>query len=191
MPHKIWLDAGHGGKDSGAIGEQNRYEKDDNLKYALELEGQLKAQGIEVVMTRREDSSLSLAERTQLERDNNCSLAIACHRNSFNDTTANGFEIWLHSNAPQSYIAWATEIALGIEKLGMKNRGVFKGFRDNPQANYYANSGTNAPSMLIEMGFITNSSDNKIFDTRLDKLCKVIAIASCRFLKLEYGEHIK
>lgn len=106
---KVWLDPGHGGNDSGAV-NGTRYEKNDALNLAVEVKRQFLEQGLEVVITRESDVYLSLAERTAIENKNNCSLAISLHRNAATDISANGVEIWLHSKAPDSYVAWANNM---------------------------------------------------------------------------------
>lgn len=192
---KIWIDPGHGGKDPGAIGCARR-ECDDNLTYAMELGHQMREQGMEAVMTRTDDCFVELDTRTALERRAGCSLAIACHRNSFTQM-ATGFEIWLHSNAPQLYVDWANEICDGVKSLGMILHGGQKingkyypgvnlGFPGYPKDNYYANSGTNSPSMLIEFGYMQNSSDNTFFDLHYNEVNTIIVKASCRFLGVNY-----
>lgn len=197
---KIWIDPGHGGKDPGAIG-CGRRECDDNMIYALELDRQFRAQDFETVLTRETDKSVSLNDRTAIERRGNCSVAIACHRNSFTQM-ATGFEIWLHSAAPQRYVDWANEICEGVKVLGMPLHGGQKingkyyagvnlGFPGYPKDNYYANSGTNSPSMLIEFGYMQNSSDNMFFDLHYDEVNTIIVKASCRFLGVNYKNEVE
>lgn len=193
---KIWVDAGHGGGDPGALGPDGRSEKGDTLRLALLLDGAFRRQGCETVLTRTEDETMSLSERTKLERDGICDLAIACHRNA-GPATARGLEIWLHTNAPESYRTWAKEMAGEIEDLGLPLRnsvipqrvapGVFRGFQSGPNENYYANSATNSPSMLIELGFITSEGDNAFFDAQLERVAEGMVRASCRFLGIAYS----
>ena len=56
-----------------------------------------------------------------------------------------------------------------------QNRGVKKGFRDNAFGDYYINSDTDMPSLLLEVGFITNTGDNQVFDEKLDETAEAIA----------------
>ena len=58
----IIIDAGHGGEDGGAVGEDGTVEKDLNLDVALKLQALLEQQGCTVFMTRSEDISLSTEE---------------------------------------------------------------------------------------------------------------------------------
>lgn len=188
---KIWIDAGHGGIDPGAVWG-TRLEKHDNLSYALLLSQKFRALGFEILLTRSDDRTLTLVERTNLENAGQCALAIACHRNAAAVPSARGLELWLHSRAPASYVDWAKDMAAGIAQAGLPLRrsqipqkaadGVFRGFRSSPSANYYANSGTRAPSVLIELGFLTSEEDNTLFDAGEEALCDAIVAASCRFL---------
>ena len=93
--YTVCIDAGHGGKDSGATCfETQRVEKDDNLTFALLLRRELRQIGIGVVMTRTDDTTLSLEERVAIAESTNCDLYICVHRNSGNGVTG-GVEIWI------------------------------------------------------------------------------------------------
>ncbi|MFV0497508.1 MAG: N-acetylmuramoyl-L-alanine amidase [Candidatus Fimivivens sp.] len=196
MP-KIWIDPGHGGSDPGAVNENKRMEKDDNLRYALLLGLMLEQRGIEIVMTRTTDKHLDAVKsvdyinRTKLEHG--CDLAVCCHRNSGGiGSTANGVEIWLHHAATANTITWAKDVIAGVKACGMAVRpgqvapGVYRGYRTNPNADYYCNSGTKSPSMLIELGFITSAADNTLFDSQMGGFCKAIADAACRKLGVAF-----
>lgn len=191
MSKKIWIDAGHGGSASGATG-CGRLEKDDTLLFALELDRQFREQGLTTVLTRTTDKYMALDSRTAIERKAVCDLAVSCHRNGAADKAANGFEVWLHSKAPQSYVQWARDIAEGMCTTGMEIRagqagaGVYKGFRGDPAADYYANSGTNCPSCLLELGFMGSARDNAIFDAAYKEMCAAVVKAGCKFLGVAY-----
>ncbi len=193
MP-KIWIDPGHGGSDPGAVGPGNRLEKDDNLRYAKKLRDILTARGIECVMTREGDTRPSYGERCAMEKG--CDLAICCHRNGAAAQAARGVEIWLHHSvaAGGSIVKWAQDTAEGLRAVGFPLRsgmiaqGVYRGFRTDPAADYYCNSGTSSPSMLIELGFVTNAEDNALFDQKIGDLAKAIADAACRKLGVEWKE---
>lgn len=186
---RVWIDPGHGGTDPGAVSGLRR-ECDDTLTYALELERQFAAQGCEVVMTRHNDVSVTLDDRTKLERSSKCNLAISCHRNAGTEG-ANGAEIWLHSNAPDNYKTWAEDVLGGLAEVGFKPRGVKLGYVGNPAENYAVNRDTNAPSMMIEAGFVTDECDNAIFDKSVSQICTAIVKASLKFLGVEYVPPIK
>ncbi len=182
---KIWIDAGHGGTDPGAVHASGRTEKADNLAYALELDKQFRARGFETILTRTTDVSVSLADRIALENKENCALALSCHRNGSTSSSANGFEIWMHSKAPDSYVQWGEATCERMKALGFRNRGVHRGYVTDPTLNYAVNRDTKAPSMMVELGFVTSDIDNSIFDMRLSKLCEVIVEECCIFLGVD------
>lgn len=93
----IVLDPGHGGAESGAVGPSGVAEKDLTLALARELEDRLERQGIRVVLTRNEDSTLSLDSRTAIANQNKADLFISIHLNSSLGTGAHGTETYFLS----------------------------------------------------------------------------------------------
>jgi N-acetylmuramoyl-L-alanine amidase len=95
----IVIDAGHGGKDPGAIGMGNLKEKDVNLAIALELgkliESEMK--DVKVVYTRKNDTFIDLYKRGKIANENNGNLFISIHCNSTKEkpTKSNGTEVYL------------------------------------------------------------------------------------------------
>ncbi|MBU0473048.1 MAG: N-acetylmuramoyl-L-alanine amidase [Bacteroidetes bacterium] len=93
------IDAGHGGKDPGAIGITGVKEKDVNLKIALELEKIIKEKmdGIKVVLTRDDDSFVELFKRGKIANENEGKLFISIHANSVGkkNKNARGFDVYL------------------------------------------------------------------------------------------------
>ncbi len=95
----VVIDAGHGGKDPGAIGYYGVKEKDVNLAVALKL-GKLiekKLKGVKVVYTRKTDKFIGLKQRGKIANKNNGDLFISIHCNSTlkRPTKASGFEVYL------------------------------------------------------------------------------------------------
>ena len=171
----ICLDAGHGADDVGAT-DGDRYEKDDDLKLTLKIKEKLEAMGINVYLTRSDDSDVTLAERCKNANKKHCTLFVSVHRNSADDKNANGIEAWVSRKPKGDEYTLAEDLVANICKLtGQQNRGVKKGFRDNSYGDYYINSDTDMPSLLLEVGFITNDSDNKAFDEKLDETAETIA----------------
>ena len=102
----IVIDAGHGGKDPGAVGYRGTKEKDIALDVAKRLEKKLtKNMDIKVVMTRDEDVFLRLSERTKIANENNGSLFISIHTNAAEDRRASGFETFLIGLNKNEYAA--------------------------------------------------------------------------------------
>ncbi len=78
----IALDPGHGGHDPGAVGPVGLTEKTLTLDLALRLERRLKAQGFNVILTRRKDISVSLQRRIELAKENQADLFVSIHVNA-------------------------------------------------------------------------------------------------------------
>jgi N-acetylmuramoyl-L-alanine amidase len=90
----VVIDAGHGGKDPGAIGiYAHTYEKNITLSYAKELAKQLKNK-YKVFLTRDGDDFLSLRKRVEFARDKKADIFISLHANSAIDKNVSGFSIY-------------------------------------------------------------------------------------------------
>lgn len=81
----IAVDAGHGGKELGAIGCCGDKEKDINLAIAKNLQQELERRGAKVVMTRKDDVTLALQDRVKIAKDNDAMLSISIHSNALPD----------------------------------------------------------------------------------------------------------
>lgn len=82
---KIVVDAGHGGKEFGAIGGCGDKEKDINLAIAKELQKELDKRGAKVLMTRESDIDLSLVDRVKFAKEENADLLLSIHANALPD----------------------------------------------------------------------------------------------------------
>lgn len=91
---KIVVDAGHGGRDPGAIGKNGLREKDVNLDIAKRVCNLLRAAGAQVVMTRSDDTFIPLSERAQIANQSGADLFISIHSNANRLKSMNGFEIY-------------------------------------------------------------------------------------------------
>lgn len=82
---KIAVDAGHGGKEFGAIGGFGDKEKDINLEIAKNLKQELEARGAKVIMTREDDSTVSLQQRIKTAKEKEAVILISIHANALPD----------------------------------------------------------------------------------------------------------
>ncbi|WP_018922042.1 N-acetylmuramoyl-L-alanine amidase [Salsuginibacillus kocurii] len=148
----ILVDAGHGGRDSGATG-YGMTEKEFVLDVSLHVEEMLEDMGYDVVMTREGDYFVELAERVSIAEQANADSFVSVHANSFNGT-AHGSETFWHPNhnAEESrQLAQSIQNHL-IEKLQTHNRGIKEG-------NFHVIRETTMPSALVEVAFIDNAAD--------------------------------
>jgi len=93
----VVVDAGHGGEDDGARGPRGTREKDLVLAVARELARELRARGIEVVMTRNQDAFVPLERRTHIANDARGDLFISIHANAAGDRRIHGTETFFLS----------------------------------------------------------------------------------------------
>lgn len=163
----IMLDYGHGGKDPGAV-YKGRKEADDVLRLGQAVAKKLRLVGINIKETRTTDTFLSLEERSKYERKIRPHYFISFHRNAFKPEHASGVETFVYLNNNEQSGNVAAEIQNRLVGIGFKNRGVKK-------ANFHVLRETYAPAVLLEVGFIDNSGDNKIFDSRFDDIVEAIA----------------
>lgn len=98
----IVIDPGHGGKDSGAVGPNNEYEKDVVLNISQNLADILKKFGYTVYLTRNDDTFIELKDRTKIANKKNADLFISIHANAVPKLKANeakGIETYFLSPA--------------------------------------------------------------------------------------------
>ena len=148
----ICIDAGHGGKDPGAVGN-GVVEKDVALKTAKAVGEILKKQGFEVVYTRTYDVFVNLNERCRIANAKNADLFISVHVNSATNTDAKGTETLCYSKNEFAYIVQKGLIsALKTNDRGLKER------KDLAVLN-----GTKMTAVLLELGFLSNADEAKMF----------------------------
>jgi len=90
----VVIDAGHGGKDPGAIGQGGLREKDVNLKLARMLKKRLEARSFRVVMTRSDDHFVDLEERTAIAESSKGDVFVSIHANAARRQSTRGIEIY-------------------------------------------------------------------------------------------------
>ncbi len=116
---RIVVDAGHGGKDPGTIGKRGLREKDVNLDIAKRLSKLLRADGVDVVMTRSSDNFISLERRVDIANNSKADLFISIHSNANRVRSLNGLEVYYISpNVSDSKRALycAQNAALNLDK---------------------------------------------------------------------------
>ena len=199
----VVIDAGHGGKDPGAVGKKVK-EKDITLKVALKTGEYIKQHcpDVEVIYTRKSDVAVSLMKRAQIANSHNADMFISIHCNATTSSQAYGVETFVmgeHKNSsnlevaklenaailhednanedyddfnidsPEAYIMLnlfqseyknaSLDIAERIQnqlvkRVGRKDRGV-------QQAGFLVLYKTAMPSVLVEIGFLSNPAEEK------------------------------
>ncbi len=175
----VCIDAGHGGNDTGCVGVDGSYEKNDTLMLAKLIVKELESRGVKVVTTRTVDEWVDLADRPKFANEQNADIFVSVHRNSLdNDTVTKGFEAWIHSDDSDNAEDLANMIMANLDLVGIsRNRGVKKGTQGSSDENYKVNSGSAMPSVLLEMGFMSSPKDNQLYRDNAKEYAKAIADA--------------
>lgn len=150
----IAVDAGHGGSEFGAIGGFGDKEKDINLAIAKNLQQELKKRGAKVIMTREDDSIVSLQDRVKTAKDKDATLLISIHANALPDGADpiknKGTSIYYYHNQAKSL---AENILSSMTtQLGTQNDKVRQGSLALVRP-------TSSVSVLIEVAYIINPDD--------------------------------
>ncbi|MGH6924159.1 MAG: N-acetylmuramoyl-L-alanine amidase family protein, partial [Propylenella sp.] len=104
----VVIDPGHGGIDSGAVGEGGLLEKDVTLRFAQELARQLEAGGaLHAVLTRNDDTFLALPERVKVARDHGAKLFISVHADTVRQDYVRGATVYTLSEDASDALAAA------------------------------------------------------------------------------------
>lgn len=203
----IVIDAGHGGKDPGAI-RGDYEEKDITLATALKL-GKYLEKDFNVAYTRTKDVFISLGKRTKVANSKKADLFVSIHTNASKSKDAKGVEVFYYSKTSSDYAKSVAEFENSFdEKFGIKeteaefivsditynqnkersqilskntakNLAASTNFinRGTHGANFAVLKGSEAPAILVELGFISNSQEAKLLskDSYQDKMAQEMA----------------
>ena len=168
MPYSIMMDAGHGGRDPGAV-YNGRQEKDDVLRLTLAVGEILQNNGIDVEYTRTTDVYETPYQKAMEANEAGVDLFISIHRNSFpTENTAFGVESLVYDLSGLKYEI-AQSIDQQLEAVGFRDLGV------KARPNLVVLRRTQMPAVLVEVGFINSDVDNELFDANFDDIALAIA----------------
>ena len=182
----VVLDAGHGGSDSGAT-SNGRKEKNYTLDTTLATSAALRKKGINVVLTRSDDTYLSLGTRTTISNEVKPELFTSIHYNSYNGS-ANGTEVYYNvkdKNGGLTKTAASNVLKRIVNTFGFTNRGIKAKANSSGTDYYYVLRHNNYPSMLIECAFIDNAKDMQKLNSKdkIDSLGNQIAAGIAETIK--------
>jgi N-acetylmuramoyl-L-alanine amidase len=154
----IILDAGHGGKDQGcAYGDV--LEKDINLEIVLLLRQRLEDAGFTVIMTRDDDTFVYLNRRVEAAENADADAFVSIHVDSYtDDESVQGLTVHYETGA-----AGGQEFADSIH-TAISDAGITK-VRNLMESDLYVLRNTTMPATLVEVGFLTNSTDRENLQT--------------------------
>jgi len=165
----IVIDPGHGGEDPGALGTTGVHEKDIVLEVSKKLSAILRQAGARVILTREDDRDLSepgaksqhqaklqdLTRRVELANRSHADIFISIHVNSFPDPREDGPQTFSQPGSAES-----KRLAVAIQRE--LNRYLENPGREAKQVDYFTTRMTEMPSVIVEIGFITNPREEKL-----------------------------
>jgi N-acetylmuramoyl-L-alanine amidase len=173
----VFLDAGHGGDDSGARGPGGTLEKDLALEMCKNVQSRLREAGIDVRLTRPDDRFIDLKQRCRIAKEGNSSLFLSIHFNSASNSKAEGVETYMLPRGGQPSTAGNPgNAALGnkfdganvilaqaihhytVRSIRAPDRGVKK-------SRFAVLKYAPCPAVLLECGFLSNKAEEKRIKT--------------------------
>lgn len=172
MSKKVFISAGHGGSDSGAVGNGFK-EKDLNLSIALACGNYLKSRGVEVQMSRVKDENDDLNQEARESNAFGPDLTVSIHNNAGG---GDGVEAW-YSIVGGLGKTCAENILAEVVKIGQNSRGAKTRKGSNGRDYYGFIRQTKAPAVIVECAFIDNATDIRIINTESKRVVMGEAIA--------------
>jgi N-acetylmuramoyl-L-alanine amidase len=177
-PDTVVLDPGHGGRDSGAVGQRKVYEKKAVLSIANRVKKHLEAKKIKVRMTRTDDSSLTLQQRSDYAARVGADLFVSIHADGAADPSAHGVETFAMTAAGcdssnfygqpgnkstgrgNQYDAANAILGFSIQSNLVKtSKRSDRGLR---RARFAVLKNAPCPAALVECGFLTNPEEEAL-----------------------------
>lgn len=147
----VVIDAGHGGRDPGAIGIGGLREVDVITPISLQVARQLEQNGIQVILTRTGDYFVDLAPRVQIARRANADLFVSIHANAINmrRPDVNGLETY--------HYGLGEDLARTIHNTILQSVNITD--RRVRRARFFVLRNNPMPAVLVEVGFVTGAAD--------------------------------
>lgn len=171
----VVIDAGHGGRDGGAVGKLTGVtESQLNLKYAKMLENLCREFGIGVVMTRSNmeglyDEGATNKKRSEMEKrksiinGSNADLMVSFHMNSFPLESSNGAYVFYAKGSEEGF-----RLAKGVQESLCQSFDNARGYVS--VGDYFVLNCSSIPAILIECGFLSNPKEERLLAE--DEYCK-------------------
>jgi len=153
----IVIDAGHGGKDPGAV-FSSVYEKSLNLDIAKRLKKLLTAKGYEVIMTRTTDKFVELADRAELANQKGADLFISIHNNSMPSGYSGVMTLYSTRDIDEEFSS--KDLANAIQTRMVKTLGT-KDIGARERDNLVVLNKTTMPAVIVEVGCMSDSKELK------------------------------
>lgn len=186
----ILIDAGHGGRDGGAVAADGTEEQYINLDIALKLSEALEAKGYETLLTRTDNNSIHDADaetlreqkvsdihnRLKLIEETPDCIFVSIHQNHYTESKYWGTQVFYSPNNEKSSVLAQSIQSTVVSTLQPDNTRQIKESGDSIYILYH----TTAPAVLVECGFLSNAeetaklNDNEYRQQMADSICSGI-----------------
>lgn len=167
----IVIDAGHGGIDEGCSGTEAQ-EKDINLAIALHTRDLLLEKGFRVLLTREDDTYMSLEERVLFAKEADADAYVSIHQNTYETGSVHGIETWCQEGSDEATVRFTQLVhKYVLDFTGANDREV------KYNGDLYVTRENTMPTCLVETGFLSNSEEQKLLmqEAYQEKIAKGIA----------------
>ncbi len=168
----IVIDAGHGGKDSGAVGRAGTREKDITLAEAKELQRLLLAtKRYRVVLTRNDDRYVPLSARLAAATRDTVGVFVSLHADASLDPNARGASVYIRSSVDISRgLFGAASTLLQARVIDSLDDDIRMTGAPARAGHLYVLASPDTPSVLVEMGFLSNRHDELLLTSGKHRL---------------------
>lgn len=178
------IDAGHGGKDPGAVSRTGLYEKQVVLDVARRLAHHLRQAGLDTHLTRSRDQALAdsnqadLSARVALANQRRVDVMISIHADSFADPSVLGPRTYHQAGSAEG-----KRLADAVQRELRALTG--NGSTEGKAANFYITRNTTMPAILVEIGFLSNPEEETLLRSPVyrERLASAIARGVRRYLE--------
>ncbi len=190
--HTIVIDAGHGGKDGGAVGKKTQVtESWLNLQYTMTLKNVAEQFGYRVVLTREDMNGLysplatnkkrsEMEKREKIIKKANPDVVVSVHMNSFPSSAAHGSQVY-YASGNQAGQMLADSVSGSLHK-NIKNAKLTSKVGD-----FYVLNCTQSPAILVECGFLSNPEEEMLLQEQeyMQKFCYHLFCGILSFFSFE------
>ncbi|MBA1336368.1 MAG: N-acetylmuramoyl-L-alanine amidase [Firmicutes bacterium] len=191
----IYIDAGHGGRDPGAVGKSGKNEDQINLDIALKLKRLVENGGGIAILTRDGDYGLyspdapnkkreDLENRRSLAEESQSQINVIIHLNSFPQSRYYGAQTFYFKDSEESKKLASIvqeELRMVLDKNNTR--------QPKPDSDLYLLKTSKVPTVLVECGFLSNAQEERLLNDEIyqEKVAWAIYIGILRYLSTEQG----
>ncbi len=188
----VVLDAGHGGADPGKIGINEVLEKDINLAITLKTRKLLEDEGVQVVLTRKDDSGLyketdgnkkraDLNRRCEIIEESKADFVVSIHQNSYSDGGGCGAQMFYYKSSEKGKTL--AQILQTVFNESVSRREL----KAKENGEYYMLLHVSCPIVIAECGFLSNWEDAERLRTESyqDEVAKALAKGIMQYIESE------